>query len=138
MFAFAIICGSTKAALIVTYSDGTFLETRMSKDASKFETCITGSYINFLNTDNFIRYTNVTIRIASQTNFSNTRIWNVLQNVKINANATYSFQLEKYYFFDVPTITSSVRVFRFDALGNFTRVSYDLYGAMIRSDSCIV
>lgn len=123
--------------LIISYPDGSLLETRMSLQASKYETCSSGAYIILRNTDNFNRLVNVTIRLASQRNYSNIRFWNVLSNVQINASSIFTYRLANYVFFDVPSKPPSSSFFRFDAIGNFNNTPYD-YGYLSSVLDCDV
>jgi hypothetical protein len=125
----------TNADLLASYPDGTVMETRMTQEASKYETCKSGAYIVLQNTDNFDRYTNITFLLRSDSGNSAPRLWNVIRNVKVNAGSFYFQRLANYTFFDVPSNPPAGAYFSFDAVGNFTNT--DDLGYLASVPSCV-
>ena len=116
--------------LIASYPDGWVSENPLTNESSPYTPCKSGGYIVLYNSNNFTRFTNITLFIKSMYDCQY-NILNINKNIQINANSYYSQRLNNVSFYNTPNLS----LFEFTALGNFT--NSDDKGFLAKNNNCL-
>ena len=116
--------------LIANYPDGWVFESPLTNESSLYTPCKSGGYIVLYNSDNYTRFTNITLFVKSMYDCQY-QFWNISKNIQINANSYFSQRLHNYSFYNVPNLN----LFDFTAQGNFT--NSDDNGYLVKTNNCL-